>query len=53
MTHRFQPNSLAKKCVFLVIWITLFAEAYPLFIGKKELSMGILVQKLEKGAARR
>jgi hypothetical protein len=28
----------------------LFAGAYPLFIGKKELSMSMLVQKHEKGA---
>jgi hypothetical protein len=33
--------------------MTLFAEASPLFIGKKELSMSIDVQKLEKGAKRR
>jgi hypothetical protein len=30
--------------------ITLFTEAPPLFIDKKELSMSRLVQKLEKGA---
>jgi hypothetical protein len=33
--------------------MTLFAGPYPIFIGKKELRMNILVQKLEKGAKRR